>query len=229
MINRIFAMKLKQKKISLRHTYKNSIFLLVLFFTSTFIYANTDFSLSDIADKTTQDSLEKTVTPYYSPDVSTEVDKNQILKLEADQYQYVLVPISTKDPSDDTTFNRIESTGCYLQALTNDRHTVKKYLIKADSRLDYAIDPLTAGKCANIASIFKCKTAQDHGIVVIYHIENARESKNDEYPYYNLGIFLNVLPDGTLKENKALTAKLSTSTEVAKDALTAKKTLGCLR
>ena len=194
--------------------------------------ADTDFDLSLVKDKSIQHTVKKKVKQYYGsfPDVFPFIDTTQTVRLSARQYDYLLVPVDIKEDSLNSTEKSPSiRLGCYLHILTPDYKSIGRYLVKKDDIGSDAydiVDPgdeITGGQCIDVYSMFKCKTGGNTGIGITYGIRAGWDN------YWSFGVFFDVLPDGTLQENKALTAKLSTSTEVAKDALTARKTLGCLR
>ncbi len=208
---------------------KYRFFLFILLFITKLIYADTYFKLLLVNVKSIQRVVEKTIDQYYRDhfphNIASSVDKAQIIKLDSDQYHYLLAVVEVSDLDDLYSAHKVSSgtTGGYLHVLTADYKPVTRYLIKEDTRVDDPNDDLTAGDFWDIGSLFQCKTATNNGIGIIYTIRVTLED------FRNFGVFFDVLPDGSLKKNQALTNKMSTSTEVADDTQAARKTLGCLR
>ena len=226
--NLMMTITLKRKN-NMRHYGTYGFFLLVLFLISPWIDAASDFNFSIIKDKVTRDAVEKIISVQYLPRLDPEVNRFQMFKLASDQYQYLVVPVSTQISENKPTD---PPTGCYLHILSGDYYApVKRYVIQEDdfarnmtvtkNNTELAPDMKTK-ICVDVEYLFKCKTAHDNGIGVISVV-----SADLRY-YENSDIFFDVLSDGSLKENKALSQKMTTATEAPRTIAIAKKNLGCL-
>ena len=232
--NLMLAVTLKQKN-NMRHYSTYGFFLLVLFLISPWIDAASDFNFSIIKDKVTRDAVEEIISVQYPSRINSWANRFQIFKLASDQYQYLVVPVSTQIMGNKPT---APPTGCYLHILSGDYYApVKRYVIQEDdfarnmtvtknntdgSPLATLAPDMKTKICVDLKRLFECKTAHDHGIGVIYTVTA------DLHYYENVGIFFDVLSDGSFQENKSLTQKMTGLAEADDAIAIAKKNLGCL-